>query len=485
MSEEPENSSSDPAPTDAPPVAGAESASPRRHRFLIGVAFTLATIIGVFAVLAVWVNRQVLNTDNWTNTSSQLLADKRIQTSIAAYSVDQLFNSGVPQAEIKNALSALPKPLQGLDGPLSSGLKQVAGQLAPRVLASAQVQAAWRQANRAAHRTLLKIINGGGKLASTNDGVVTLNLRPIVDQLASALGLQSQVAAARSALQANAGTVKSATSKLGVTLPQDGRLVVMRSNQLKTVQDIAGGIKGLALVLPILAFALFILAVWLSVGHRQQALRLTGWCFVGIGLIVLIARRLLGNDIVDALIKNPANRPAGHDAWTIATTLLYDIGAALIVYGLVIVVCAWLAGRTHAARALRRSLAPTLSTRPALYYVSVYIALLLVILWGPTPATRQLPYIIGFIVLLAIGVAGLRRQTANEFPDAEPGDSLHFIRAWRAEGRHSPAPSAASTPAATNGGHIAELERLAQLHDRGALTDAEFATEKATLSNGS
>ena len=31
-----------------------------------------------------------------------------------------------------------------------------------------------------------------------------------------------------------------------------------------------------------------------------------------------------------------------------------------------------------------------------------------------------------------------------------------------------------------NGGRGSELERLALLHDRGALTDAEFAAEKAT-----
>ena len=105
----------------------------------------------------------------------------------------------------------------------------------------------------------------------------------------------------------------------------------------------------------------------------------------------------------------------------IATTLLYDIAVAMIVYGLVFVVAAWLAGHTRPATALRRVLAPTLRERPATAYVAVYIALLLVILWGPTPATRQLPYIMGFIVLLALGVHALRRQTAAEFPPGTDG----------------------------------------------------------------
>ncbi len=489
MTEQPETGSAGSAPADAETApAQTETAPPatppHRHRVLIGVLFTLATIIGVFAVLAVWANRQALNTDNWTNTSTQLLADKKIQTAVAAYAVNELFTSGVPQAEIK---SVLPKQFQALAGPVTSGLQQLAGQVAPKVLASSQVQAAWRAANRAAHKVLLRIINGGGSLASTNGGVVSLNLHAIVDQLASALGVQSQVAALRSKLQANAGTVSGAASTVGITLPPaSGQLVILRSNQLKTAQDIAGAIKSLALVLPLLSFALFILAVWLSKGRRQQALRMTGWCFVGVGLIVVLARRLLGNYVVDALVKNPSNKPAAHDVWTIGTSLLYDIAAALVVYGLVMVAAAWLGGRTRPARALRRALAPTMRTRPAAPYIAAYVVLLLVIIWGPTPATRQIAYILGLIVLIAIGVTALSRQTEREFPDAQHGDTMRAIRAWNTGRRQPHAATVAATPQGGNGGRVAELERLARLHDGGSLTDAEFAAEKqAVLTNGS
>jgi hypothetical protein len=123
-------------------------------------------------VLAVWANRQALNTDNWTNTSSQLLADKQIQTALAAFTVNELFSSGAVEAQLEARLPTT--QLQSLAGPISGGLQQLAGQAAPKLLASPQVQDAWRQANRAAHATFLKIVNGGGSLASTNGGVVTL-----------------------------------------------------------------------------------------------------------------------------------------------------------------------------------------------------------------------------------------------------------------------------------------------------------------------
>src|SRR5205814_2196573 len=66
---------------------------------------------------------------------------------------------------------------------------------------------------------------------------------------------------------------------------------------------------------------------------------------------------------------------------------------------------------------------------PAAVYAIVFLGLLLVVLWGPTPATRQLPYIIAFVVLLIVGVQALRRQTAEEFPDRQAGETISSIRA--------------------------------------------------------
>jgi len=58
-----------------------------------------------------------------------------------------------------------------------------------------------------------------------------------------------------------------------------------------------------------------------------------------------------------------------------------------------------------------------------------------------------------------------RRLTAPQEPAPEP--------AWV-----PPAPAAEPALPVT---HVDELERLARLHDSGALTDAEFAAEKAAL----
>jgi Short C-terminal domain len=485
--------------SDAEQPSGAAARKRRAHRFLVPVLLVLATIIGIPAAFAVWVNRQALNTSNWTSTSSQILKDKRVQTALSAYLVHELFANVNVSADLQKTL---PKELQPLAGPAAAGLQQLAGSLTPKLLASPQAQAAWVQANRAAHKELLKVLNGGGPAVSTKAGVVTLNLHTVVAQLAATLGISSQVAAVQSKLQGSTGASARAAAqkKLGITLPPaNGQLVILRSNQLKTAQDIANAVKNLAIVLPAISLLLFALAVYLARGRRRRALRTTGWCFVLIGVVLLVIRRVAGNAVVNGLVKVPANKPAVHDVWSIGTSLLHSIAVAMIAYGIVIVVAAWLAGSTRPATETRKFLAPSLRDSPALAYGSVGAVLLLVVLWGPTPAFRNVWWILVFAALLALGVTMLRRETAREFPGVEHGQARRDFQATQADARsgQTASPPAPATPAtqgaaastesspAADAGRIETLERLAALRDSGAITNDEYQAEKThVMSNG-
>jgi hypothetical protein len=204
--------------------------------------------------------------------------------------------------------------------------------------------------------------------------------------------------------------------------------VIMRSDNLKTAQDVAGAVKGLAIVLPALAILLFALAIWLARGRRRQALRTAGWCFVAVGVLLLLVRRVGGNEIVDSLVKVPSNEAAVHQVWTIATSLLFAIAVALIIYGVVFALAAWLGGPTRPALFLRKLAAPELRESPWVAYVVAGGLLLALVIWGPTPAFRQLSWILLFAALLALGVTVVRRQTAVEFPDVQRGDAMRELR---------------------------------------------------------
>jgi Short C-terminal domain len=145
--------------------------------------------------------------------------------------------------------------------------------------------------------------------------------------------------------------------------------------------------------------------------------------------------------------------------------------------------------------AVRRALAPYLrEAAPA--YGALAILVLLLLVWAPTQALRQPVTALVLVGLIAAGFEVLRRQTAREFPDAERRLGLNLRaalgRLTDSNGGHrsqvagdgeaptvATAPGAAAGPAATD--PIERLERVAALHERGALTDDEFTAEKDAI----
>jgi hypothetical protein len=406
--------------------------------------------------------------------------------------VNELFDSVNVTAEIKRVL---PSEVSGLASPATAGLRALAIQVAPQVLATATVQNAWRLANRTAQLELLRILNGGNRTLSTSEGVVSLQLHPLLTQLAAQLGLSEQLQTARSNLSGSTGTAArgAVQEHLGVTIPQlSGNIVILRSSQLRTAQNIVKAIRGLAIVLPAIAILLFLLAVRMAVGRRRVAVRTTGLCLIAIGLIVVLARRLIGDALVDSLVKVSSQKPAAHDAYAIGTSLLYDSAVALITYGAAIVAGAWMTGSTRPAFALRRALAPALREYPHYVYAAAGLALLLVVIWGPFPSTREPLPVIGIAALLALGIRALRRATAREFPSAELGETARAVRTWMGARRHAafqtftaafPGGDGGAGAGAPGNSAIADLERLASLHHRGDLTDEEFTAQKALVIN--
>jgi hypothetical protein len=155
-------------------------------------------------------------------------------------------------------------------------------------------------------------------------------------------------------------------------------------------------------------------------------------------------RRIAGDEVVTQLVVNPADKPAAEAVWSIGTSLLYDIGFAVLAYGLVLVCAAWVGGHTRPATFLRHLAAPWLREHGAGSYGVAAVLLMLVVLWGPTPATRQVLPVLGFAALAAVGVAVLRQQTAREFPEARRGEALTLARGgWRRRLATALAPSPA------------------------------------------
>jgi hypothetical protein len=362
------------------------------HPRVVVALLVVATLIAFLAVFSIWVNRQALNTDNWVDTSGKLLRNDEIRTQLSNYLADELFASVDVQAELEKTF---PPRLAPLAGPAAGALHQLAPQVAERALATSQAESLWANANRAAHETLLRILNDEGSAVSTGNGEVTLDLASLVSESGGQLGI---------------------AGKLASKVPPDaGRLTILESDQLSMAQDASSLVRHLPIVLTLLALFLYGLAVYLAGPRRRQALRSVGFGFIVAGVLALLLRRIGEGSVTDALARTDAVKPAVEAVWDIGTSLLVTVAVSAITFGILVVIAAWLSGPTRIAKRLREEAAPYLRERGTAYGAAALVFLALV-LWAPVVAFQKPIGMVLLAALMVLGTEALRRQTAAEFP---------------------------------------------------------------------
>jgi hypothetical protein len=384
--------------SDAPPVpADAERTSDRSvatgwHRWLPWVLVVLAAIIALASALNLWVKRQALSTDHWTDASSQLLANPEIRNAVSVYMVNQLY----AKVDVGQALEErLPPPTKPIAQPLATALEPALIQLANTILARPRFQQLWENANRRAHTLLMAVLDGKHELLVSTNGNVVLDLGPLLDQFVEQTGFGERI-----------------VQKIP---PDAGQIVVMKGNQLDVARKSVKVIRVMSFFLSFLVLALFVLAVYIARGRRRTILLAAGSSMVVVGLIVLVIRRLAGRYLVDSLVSNADAKHPVSAVWAIGTELLRNVGINALILGILVVLAAWIAGPSRPAVGLRRFSAPTMRDRPVVVFGLVALVLLIVLLSGPTDGQRIYPLLVLFGFAL-VGTEVLRRQTAREFP---------------------------------------------------------------------
>lgn len=474
------------------PPAQTTETTVSRHRWLVRSLIGLATLLAIIAVFAVWANRQLLNTDSWTQTSSALIESPPVREAVSGYLTEQIYDNVDVTGELR---SGLPSQFKPLAAPAAGALRNIVQRGVSLALQRPLVQELWRTANERLHAQFVKLIEDRGTVVRLpGEGTVVLDLGALLTEAAKRVGVPAATVA---------------------KIPPDvGEVQVFKADQLQAMQSIVNLLRYLAIVLPLLALALYALAVYLARGRRAQTLIAVGAGLIITGLTVLIARSLAGRAVVDALAGTEALRPAADAVWSIATSVLADIAGATIFVGVPVILAGMLGGPTRSARDIRRWLAPYLRDRAGLSFAAVGLLLLILFAWGPITATRSWIGILIIIALTMFGLQMLRRQTAAEFPDADLGEpiglreraaaiSARLRRGDASEhpgGRpgarrshdgppgdgepttetHTPRPPEPATPGQAPG-LPAELAQLASLHSSGALTDEEYQTAKQHL----
>jgi hypothetical protein len=448
----------------------------RGRRRTVKALVVLGSVFAFLSVFAIWTERQALNTDDWVRTSDRLIENSTIRAAVGDYLVDQLYANVDVEQELKDIL---PGDTKELAGPVSGGLRQVAGDGADQVLKSSTAQDLWQDANRTAHEQLLAVLEDDKEAVSTEEGDVTLNLGSLVTNLAAEVGIGEQLA-----------------EKLP---PDAGQVTILRSDELKTAQDIAIAVKGLAIVLSLLTFLFLGLAIYISRDGRWVTVLFCGIGLIAAGFAVIVARQVAGGIVVGQLVSDQSIEPAAEAAWSISTSLMISIATTVIVIGVLFGIAGWLASPTGSAQASRRAMAPVLRDYAAYVYAGLAVLVGLYFLSAPTQNLRSFLTTLAVAGLAAFGIHELRKQSEEENPDLQLADVFGPTRdrvagavksaniGERASKLRLPEmrmPSGggdAGGDADPDDARLRRLERLGELHEKGVLTDEELAKEKARV----
>ena len=216
-----------------------------------------------------------------------LLQNSTIRAALGNYLVDQLYENVDVEKELEEIL---PGDTKELAGPAAGGLRQVAGDGAEKVLETSTAQ-------RSGKTPTAPPTNSCSPCWKTR----AKRSRPKKATSASTSAACSPTSPARS------GSRQTLAEKLP---PDAGKIEILRSDELKTAQNIAVAIKGLALVLSILTFLAFGLAIYLSRDGRWVTVLFSGIGLIAAGFAVIVARHIAGGIVVDQLV-NDGKRQAG------------------------------------------------------------------------------------------------------------------------------------------------------------------------------
>jgi hypothetical protein len=378
------------------------NATTRGPRWLPGLLIVLATVLAVVSTLTTWTRSQALDTDQWVEVSSDLLAEPEVQEALAIYLTNELYAAVDVTSELQ---SVLPDNLSGLAGPLAGALRGPTTDGIEKIVASSAFQSVWQDANRTAHEAAVRILRDetNAESISTSGGDIVLNLNTAVRNLGEAVGIPA------AALD---------------RLPDDvGQIKILRSDELGAAQNAVKILDFTSWFLFVLVVVLYAAAVYLAVGRRRQALRSVGVSLIVGGLTLLFLRRAGIRVSVDHYVQDAGNKSLAELVGSVLTELLRQLAWTGIVYGLLIIGFSVLIGPHRWAVDFRRWVAGKADSTAALLGISLG-AVLLLLWWSPGNAFDRWVSAVVLVALVIGAIYTVVLTGRQELLAADAGSSL-------------------------------------------------------------
>jgi hypothetical protein len=354
-------------------------------------------IAAVLTIFSVWAARQLLDEDRWHDTTTALVADPTVQAALANFLVEQIYENVDLSEQLQEVL---PPRLDALAQPAVGALREPLTQGVQRLLASAPVQEIWDKAASLTHQQFINLVEERGKALRTPDGGgVVLDLKVLLVAIGQKLGLPIA----------------------GDRLPEDAAVIkILSPHQLDAMQKVVNLLRVLAWALLALTVILLGAAVWLARGHRREVLINATLTVIIAGILVLLLRRIVGNQIIGDLGKTATGQQAATEVWRIGTSVLAQVTRTLLLLAFVLLIAAFLAGPGRWAQRFRAWARPALVNSPGIVHGAVLVVVLAILALGIIPSVRTLVAAVLLIIVTVGGVELVRRSALADEKDAAP-----------------------------------------------------------------
>ncbi|MER5947391.1 hypothetical protein ABT127_15090 [Streptomyces sp. NPDC001904] len=302
------------------------------------VLVVLAALLTPLSVVAVWSNALIGDTDRYVQTMAPLADDPDVRTAVT----NRVTTAVMDRIDVADLLSGvapadrplLEKALGAADGPLTSGLTSLVRTTTERFVASAAFTTVWDRLNRTAHAAVDKALTGHDDGAvKVEDGEVTLDLAPVVDQVKQSLVDQGLTVA---------GNIPEVHTS--ITLMQSTGALAKARTGFRLLQL-------LSWVLPLLVVLLAAGAVLLA--RRRRRALITAAVAIAAGALVLGLALWIGRAVYLDALPDDVSRPAAGAVYDTLVRFLRTAVRVVAVVGAVVALASWLSGPGRWARAVR------------------------------------------------------------------------------------------------------------------------------------
>lgn len=327
--------------------------TPRSHGartargILAWVLVVLTSVVVAVAALGIWANEVLLDTNRFVSIVEPISRDPAVDAAISARTSDELVRALRIQ---ERAEEVLPQRAGFLSYTLQEAAQRIIEEQIRTLISREGVQSAWLSSIRFAHQEIVTILRDQNPTIVSQDGVVSLNLFPLIQaalQRLEGTGLLPDRFSLPTLTTTSPDEARQQlSSALGVPLPSTfGVIPVAEAPQLEKAQNAVAIFDTLVVVIPLIAVLLAVVAIALSLNRRRTVVALG--VGIGAGIVILgLVGDLLGQEAVNAVRDRPEGIPVVQATVDSLTENLWQFLRPAIVVAFVLAGVAFLAGRS-------------------------------------------------------------------------------------------------------------------------------------------